>query len=51
MVGRIKSELGGAKVIATGGLCRVLTGLTTVFDEVDPDLTLGGLAEMERYLY
>lgn len=51
MVGRIKSELGGAKVVATGGLCRVLTGLTTVFDEVDPDLTLGGLAEMERYLY
>ncbi len=51
LVGRIKKELGGAKVIATGGLCRVLSNLTDVFDEIDPDLTLGGLAEMEQYLF
>lgn len=51
LVGRIKKELGGAKVVATGGLCRVLTDLTDVFDAVEPDLTLKGLAEMERYLY
>ena len=51
MVGRIRAELGGAKVIATGGLCRVISGLTDVFDAIDPDLTLSGLAEMERYLF
>jgi len=51
MVARITKELGGAKVVATGGLCRVLTDLTDVFDVVDPDLTLSGLAEMERYLF
>lgn len=51
MVGRIQKELGGAKVVATGGLCRVLSGLTTVFDAIEPDLTLDGLALMERYLY
>ena len=51
MVARIKTELGGAKVVATGGLCRVLTGLTNAFDAVEPDLTLNGLAAMERYLY
>jgi type III pantothenate kinase len=51
LVGRIRTELGGAKVIATGGLCRVLSGLTDVFDAIDPDLTICGLAEMEHYLY
>jgi type III pantothenate kinase len=51
LVGRITKELGGAKVVATGGLCRVMTGLTDVFDAVDQDLTLGGLAEMERYFF
>jgi len=51
MVGRIRGELGGARVIATGGLCRVISGLTDVFDAIDPDLTLSGLAEMERYLF
>ncbi len=51
MVKRISSELCGAKVVATGGLCRVITGLTTVFDLVEPDLTLNGLALMEQYLY
>lgn len=51
LVGRIKNELGGASVIATGGLCRVLSGLTDVFDAIDPDLTLGGMALMEHYLF
>lgn len=51
MVGRIRKELGGAKVVATGGLCRVLTDLTDVFDAIDPELTLRGLSEMERYLF
>ena len=51
LVGRIKAELGGARVVATGGLCRVVTGLTKAFDAVDLDLTLHGLALMERYLF
>ncbi|GAB1455009.1 MAG: type III pantothenate kinase [Spirochaetia bacterium] len=52
LVARIRGELGGmAKVIATGGMCRVLSGLTDVFDEIDPDLTLSGLAKMEEYLF
>jgi type III pantothenate kinase len=51
MVARIKAELGGAKVVATGGLCRVLSGLTSAFDAIEPDLTLNGLAAMERYLF
>lgn len=51
MVTRIKTELGGAKVVATGGLCRVLSGLTQAFDAIEPDLTLNGLAAMERYLF
>jgi type III pantothenate kinase len=51
MVLRIKAELGGAKVVATGGLCRVISGLTDVFDAIEPDLTLDGLASMEPYLF
>jgi len=51
LVGRIRGELGGAKVVATGGLCRVVSELTDVFDAIDPELTLNGLAEMERYLF
>jgi len=51
LVRKIKEELGGAKVVATGGLCRVLMGLTDAFDAVEPDLTLDGLALMERWLY
>lgn len=50
LVAKIKSELGGAKVVATGGLCRVLMGLTDVFDAVEPDLTLDGLALMASFL-
>ncbi|TFG82488.1 MAG: type III pantothenate kinase [Spirochaetales bacterium] len=51
LVARFKAELGGAKVVATGGLCRVLSGLTQAFDAIQPDLTLDGLAAMERYLF
>lgn len=43
MVGRVKSELGVAKVIATGGLSSLIAPLTSVFDEVDLLLTLDGL--------
>jgi len=43
LVARIKRELGGAHVIATGGLSTVLQPHTDCFDEVDPWLTLEGL--------
>jgi type III pantothenate kinase len=43
IVDRIRRELGGAKVIATGGLSTVLAPLTDRFDAVDPWLTLDGL--------
>ena len=50
LVGKMKAELGGeVKVIATGGLCRIVAGLTSVFDSVDPDLTLNGLAMIAEY--
>jgi type III pantothenate kinase len=51
LVKKITTELGGAKVVATGGLCRVISSLTDVFDAIEPDLTLDGLASMEKYLY
>ncbi|MDP3178500.1 MAG: type III pantothenate kinase [Spirochaetaceae bacterium] len=51
MIGRMKAEMGGpVKVIATGGLCRVVADLTSVFDAVDPDLTLDGLALVADYV-
>ena len=43
LVDRIKRELGGAQVIATGGLSAVMGPLTDRFDVVDPWLTLDGL--------
>ena len=44
MVARFKNELGPeAKVIATGGLAELMARETTVFDAVNPDLTLLGL--------
>jgi type III pantothenate kinase len=50
LVGRMKAEMGGGvRVIATGGLCRVIAGLVQVFDSVDPDLTLDGLALAAGY--
>jgi type III pantothenate kinase len=48
LVGRFKAELGqDAKVIGTGGLVRVMSRETDIFDVVNPDLTLIGL----RLLY
>ncbi|MBL8966766.1 MAG: type III pantothenate kinase [Spirochaetaceae bacterium] len=50
LVARMKAEMGeDAKVIATGGLCRVIAGLVDCFDAVDPDLTLDGLALLPDY--
>lgn len=40
---RVLDELGGGKVIATGGLAGVLAPHTTLFSAVDDDLTLKGL--------
>jgi type III pantothenate kinase len=45
LVARMKSEIGRpVKVIATGGLAVLFDQHTRVFDSVDPDLTLTGLA-------
>ena len=44
MVARFDRELGGgAKVVATGGLARIIEAEAGVFDDVNPDLTLTGL--------
>ena len=43
LVKRLKSELGEAKVIATGGLAEVIAPATEVIDTVDLQLTLKGL--------
>lgn len=40
---RVLAELGGGKVIGTGGLAKVLQPYTDVFDTIDDDLTLKGL--------
>ena len=51
MVGKMKAEVGGElKVIATGGLSKTMASLTTVFDTIDPDLTLDGLAYVAECL-
>lgn len=45
LVKRIKDELGihNAKVIGTGGLAHTVSAATTLFDEIDPDLTMRGI--------
>ena len=44
MVDRIKDEIGrDAQVIGTGGLVPVIAGHTSVFDDINQDLTLVGL--------
>lgn len=49
LTGKMKLELGPTtKVVATGGLCRVVAPLTSVFDYVEPDLTLDGLERIAR---
>jgi type III pantothenate kinase len=51
MIGKMKAEVGGElKVIATGGLSKTMAGLTAVFDAIDPDLTLDGLAYVSEYV-
>lgn len=51
LIRRMIQELGNnAKIVATGGLCRVVAPLTTVFDFIEPDLTLEGLARISRYV-
>ena len=45
LVSRMKSEIGRpAKVVATGGLALLFDEITDLFDAVDSDLTLTGLA-------
>ena len=52
LVARIKRELGreDARVIATGGLARIVAEATDVFDVVDPQLTIKGICEIHRRL-
>ena len=45
LIARMRAEIGRpAKVIATGGLAVLFNEATNIFDAVDPDLTLDGLA-------
>lgn len=45
LIARLKAEIGRpAKVIATGGLAVLFNEATDIFDAVDPDLTIEGLA-------
>ena len=45
LIARMRAEIGRpAKVIATGGLAILFDEATDIFDAVDPDLTLDGLA-------
>ena len=44
LVARMKAEIGRpAKVVATGGLATLFDRHTTIFDEIEPDLTIQGL--------
>jgi len=50
LVRKMREEIGGEiSIFATGGLCRLVAGLSSIFDEVDPDLTLYGLSLMADY--
>jgi type III pantothenate kinase len=45
LIARVRAEIGRpAKVVATGGLALLFDKHTEIFDAVDPDLTLEGLA-------
>ena len=46
LVARMKAEVTGrpVKVIATGGLASLFEKQTDVFDHIEPDLTIQGLA-------
>lgn len=51
LVKRIATEMGcGLKVVATGGLCGVISPLVGCFDAIDQDLTLKGLALVAGYV-
>src|SRR3954468_20710552 len=44
LVARMKAEIGRpSKVVATGGLATLFDKHTTIFDEIEPDLTIQGL--------
>ena len=45
LVARIRAEIGRpARVVATGGLASLFDGHTPIFDAIEPDLTINGLA-------
>ena len=47
LVARLKAEVGRpVKVVATGGLATLFQPHTDVFDAIEPDLTIQGLAIM-----
>jgi type III pantothenate kinase len=47
LVARMKAEIGGAAtVVATGGLASLFDERTDVFDAIEPDLTIQGLARL-----
>jgi type III pantothenate kinase len=47
LVARMKDQIGApAKVIATGGLATIFEAHSAVFDALEPDLTIHGLAIM-----
>src|ERR687893_1111207 len=49
LVARMKAEIGRpAKVVATGGLATLFDRHTTIFDEIEPDLTIQGLGLLYR---
>jgi len=51
LVARMRQEIGApAKVVSTGGLAVLFDSHTSVFDAIEPDLTLQGLALMHARL-
>ena len=51
LVSRMKAEIGGpAKVIATGGLATIFEAHSDIFDVIEGDLTINGLAIMYERL-
>ena len=49
LIARLRAEIGRpAKVIATGGLALLFDRHTSIFDAVDADLTLKGLAMLAQ---
>ena len=53
MIAKIKNEIvddgSETKVIATGGMAKVISPYASVFDQVDPTLTLKGLQIIDQY--